>query len=464
MPDPLKQIAQQGEQTPAAEEPAKRQTAEEATGKTVAAARDFFAKVNKLDGAPEAKAEDKPKEESAPVAEKPAEKPATEPETPSSPIFGKKKSKKAEAREIADAVAEGNQKLIEAIQAKNEPVKPVEQKAATPPPEDDSDDLASQIRKLEEINPSYKGVTAKFEEFKKKEADYEAKWLAANPDEDFDPDSDEHAKFYERNEPVIKPSDLKKAEKELLREEARKEAQAAVEKQLAPIQQKQRNDEVQKRVGEKLQKTFAEVAKEAVAAVLPDFKGDDISKVAESDPLAAQVLSASANRWLPIIQSASLVYNGATVDENDPAVQGVNHMIGVLEEQVLGLPVADRTNKGKKFATLGEYAAMSRAEQARHWYIGEDEIVEYSRHRMASEAKSMYQQEQERIDNIIAARGGVQKSGHSQQKNEYAKPNTQAAFKPAPAVGGSSTPPPAPGLEKDKNLTPRVKVAKAMGW
>lgn len=486
MSDPIEKAAQ-AQSAPAATpapapeavQPPKPDAKEQAAGQAVSAARSLFARVNGLEGKP--KEEKKPEEKAAAPEEKPAEtkhaddpkkteeKTKAKPEEPVNPIFGKKKSKKAEAAELKDAVVEANRELIDTIkQSQQKAPEPAQPKAQEPQLSKGDARLLEQLKKLEEIEPSYKDVSQKFLDFKAKEAAYEAEWLKAHPDEDFDPDAQEHQKFYERNEPSIDEDDLELAKEAIITERAEKKAREKVEREMEPLKAEQRHKEVVEKLTPKLNKTFEKVAREAAAQINPELgELKELSKVAEKDPLAAEILSGVANHWLPVIQAAEFAYAGAKFDPESPDGQRLGAVVTEIEQGLLSLPKEDRSRSGKQFATLADYHKMTKAEQAKHWFVGADDITEYAGYRMKLDGQKFYQQENERLDRLAASRGYVRNSGQGQQQPAQQKPQEQpasAGFRPAPSVGAAPSASTPSALRPDPNANPRMNVAKRMGW
>jgi hypothetical protein len=473
MSDPIENAAQQASTETQNQQPPQEASAagkEQAVGRAVSAAAKLFGGLNKLEGEPK---KDEPKKEEKPAEEKPAAQDAKaeapkKPEEPVNPIFGKKKSKKAEAAEIKNAVAEGNRELVETLKAQQQqkpaPVeKPSEIELS---PKDER--LVAQLKKLEEINPSYKDVAAKFQEFKRKEAAYEAEWQKNHPDEDFDPDDAAHSKFYDKNEPSIDEDDLEAAKEALIAERAKKTAREEMEKEIAPIRQQQRHKEVVEKLAPKLTETFTSVAKEAAAAINPEFaKIKDLTKIADEDPLAAEILGGVANHWLPVIQVAEYAYNGAKFDPESADGRRLGEVVTEIEAGLQELPEEDQIRNGRKFATLEQYSKMSKAQQKNHWFVQSEDITKYASYRMKLDSQRFYSQERDRLEKLAGRLGYVRNSGQQGTKQESQKQQEQPAnsgFRAAPAVGGSSPAPAPSALRPDPNANPRMNAAKRIGW
>lgn len=473
MPDPIESVAateteKAPVQTPEAAKPAPKETRDEAAGKAVAAAR-FFARMNKLEK-PEEKEEKKvePKEEAKPEAkEEPPKK--EKPEPPPEDVKVSKRKPKLEAKkELVDALAEAQKPLVEAIQKQQkqeakapEPVKPVLSKS--------DEKMVARLKKLEEINPNYAGASDNYLSFKEKEKQYQADWEKKNPDSEFDPEDSEHSKWYERNEPSVDSDDFEEAKEALVRDQAEKVVEERIRKEFEPLKRKQAEESAVAKAAPKIEKSLQTIGRNAAAAIDPEFgKLKDLSKIGEENPIAAEILTDAANRWMPIAQAASLLYSGHPVDDNNPVFQEVGKLVGSLEEQVSQLDEDSQVRNGKQFATISEYAKMSPREQARHWYIGEDELVEFVGKRMAYEAKTRYSAEVERAEKLAAKLGYVRNSGQSKPAAAPQKQEEETRQQQSPQssvrVGGAGAPPPAPSTSNASAPTVKGRLAQKLGW
>jgi hypothetical protein len=478
MSDPIENAAEQAstetQQQPTQETAAPPAGKEQAVGRAVSAAAKLFGGLNNLEGGEkkgEPKKEDKPADgkssDQKPAEEAKAENPK-KPEEPVNPIFGKKKSKAAKAAEIKDAVAEGNRELVETIKAQQQKPAPVVEKPSEVQLSAKEQRLVAQLKKLEEINPAYKDVSTKFEEFKRKEAAYEAEWLKNHPDEDFDPDDAAHSKFYDRHEPSIDEEDLEAAKEALIAESAKRTAREEMEKEIAPIRQQQRHKDVVEALAPKLTETFTNVAKEAAAAINPEFaKIKDLTKIADEDPLAAEILGGVVNHWIPVIQAAEYAYNGAQFDPESAEGRRLGEVVTEIEQGLKSLPADEQVRDGRKFATLEEYFKMTKTDQKKHWFIQSDDITQYASYRMKLDSQKFYQQEQSRLEKLAGRMGYVRNSGQQPTKQDTQKQQEQPAnsgVRAAPAVGGSSPAPAPSALRPDPNANPKLNVAKRLGW
>ena len=469
MPDPIESVAapeadKAPVQTPEAAKPAPKETRDEAAGKAVAAAR-FFARMNKLE-----KPEDKEEKKDEPKPEAKEEPPKKEkPEPPPEDVkVSKRKSKKEAKEELVDALAEAQKPLVEAIQKQQkqeskapEPAKPVLSKS--------DEKMVARLKKLEEINPTYAGASDNYLSFKDKEKQYQAAWEKQNPDSEFEPEDSEHSRWYEKNEPSVDSDDFEEAKEALVRDQAEKAVEERIRKEFEPLKRKQAEESAVAKAAPKIEKSLQTIGRNAAAAIDPEFgKLKDLSKIGEDNPIAAEILTDAANRWMPIAQAASLLYSGHPVDDNNPVFQEVGKLVGSLEEQVSQLDDDAQVRNGKQFATISQYSKMSPREQARHWYIGEDELVEFVDKRMAYEAKTRYSAEVERIEKNASRMGYVRNSGQSKPATSTQKQEDEGRQQQTPQssvrVGGAGAPPPAPSTNNASAPTAKGRLAQKLGW
>jgi hypothetical protein len=468
MPDPIEAAAESkiAITPPAEEKPKVRETREEAAGKAVNAARSLFSRMN---NAPEEKKEDEKPVETK--AEKKAEAPKAEKkeQPPEEEKVVKRKAKKETKEDLVDALAEAQKPLVEAIRKQSEKAAPEKPEAAKPQLSKSDEKMFARLKKLEEINPNYKEASKAFLDFKEKERAYQAEWEKRNPDSEFEPDDDSHSRFYEKNEPQVDEEDFEEAKEALIREQAEKSVEERVRKELEPVRRKQQEDTAKASAAPKIEKTLVEIGRNAAAAIDPEFaKLKDLSKLADEDPIAAEILTESANRWFPLAQGASLLYSGHPADASNPVFQAVGELVSSLEEQISSMDADDQVRDGKRFATISAYSKMDDRQRARHWYIGENEVVEFVNKRMAYEAKETYAAEVKRADALAKRRGYVQntapKSSQSSTPKQEDKPPQQPYEQRSVRVGGSGAPPPAPSAGESEALKGKGGFAKKFGW
>lgn len=477
MPDPLQAVATASTETapqqaapPSAPEKPKRETKEEATGKAVNAARALFERFNGPTKKPkEEEPAEKPKEEQAKAPKEEEPQQEKKPEPPAEDVKVSKRKPKADKKDLVEALAEAQKPLVEAIQKQTKREESKVEEVPKPTLSKSDEKMVARLRKLEEINPNYKGSADNYLKFKEAERQYQSKWEAAHPDEEFDPSDDAHSKWYEKNEPSIDEDDFEEAKEALIREQAEKAAEERFRKELEPVKRKQAEESAIAKAALKIEKTLQTIGRNAAAAIDPKLgELKDLSKIGEEDPIAAEILTDTASRWMPIAQGASLLYSGHPADQNNPVFQAVGELVSTLETQISQLDEDMQVRNGKQFATIAEYAKMSPREQARHWYVGEDELVEFVDKRMAFEAKQRYDAEVKRAELLAQKRGYVPKSGQTPPQMQAARaeeqPRQQQSDQRSVRVGGSGAPPPAPATDSAASLSLKDKLAKRIGW
>lgn len=290
-----------------------------------------------------------------------------EPEEPSAPT----------AEDIARAATTAaTEAVLNASKGKEEEEVQVVPEHPELPPE--HQEFAELYAELAEMNPKkYGKIFDKIKEFGEKEAAYIDKWREENPGDDFDPESTEHRNWYARNEFKIDPLDNRRAERALTKREIKREMSEEYNKELAPIKQKMRVQELQATVGTDQRK----VAQEMIKAVVPDqkdFSKEALDKIGETDKIAGTTIMEVVPAWMGVIESARLLRDEAVpFDDTNQTHTFVANMLGELEHNISSLPPAERMHGGKQFAALATYTKMSKKDQAKHWAVSSDALVEY---------------------------------------------------------------------------------------
>ena len=313
---------------------------------------------------PKPRGRPKKKVEETEEPEEPSE--PKEPEEPSAPT----------AEDIARAATTAaTEAVLNASKDKEEEVQVVPEHPELPP---EHQEFAELYAELAEMDPKkYGKIFDKIKDFGEKEAAYIDKWREENPGDDFDSEATEHRNWYSRNEFKIDPLDNRRAERALTKREIKREMSEEYDKELAPIKQKMRVQELQATVGADQRK----VAQEMIKAVVPDqkdFTKEALDKVAETDKIAGTTIMEVVPAWMGVIESARLLRDEAIpFDDTNQTHTFVANMLGELEHNISSLPPSERMHGGKQFAALATYTKMSKTDQAKHWAVSSDALVEY---------------------------------------------------------------------------------------
>ena len=323
-----------------------------------------------------AEKENPPTETEEVEEESPEEDQEEETEEPVAEEKPKKRLKKKEpAPSYEDMAKLAGQAAAEALK-QNESNNKVEQT-----PTNDSIDLDEEdqgtyeiFNQMEKSNPDkYKGISKKFAEFVDSSKQYQQDWMAKNPDEDFDPESEEHAAFYERYEPKYTQKDFKKAEKRVDMADVLGEVEQKYQNKIEELEDKlSRRTESQPKARE----TAETAIKEMVAQVSPemekviDEKG--LEEAEKTDPLVFDKISQAAETISTMVYEIEQNKSRSgtfTPNSRNETHKYVSDFIKGREQYVKSLPASSQTWNGKSFATNSEFNRMSNADKERHWTI-----------------------------------------------------------------------------------------------
>lgn len=289
------------------------------------------------------------------------------------------------------------------------------------------------------------GITEKFDKFIAAERGYRKTWEKANPGKKFDPEGEEHAAFYEENDP-IQTEELQEAfdqsKIELIATRKAEEKMAERETKLA------REDAI-KTVTARLKALPGEVMTDLAKAVDPEL-AKDISKIGENDPAAEIVLG----RYAPTLEAmkgelvkAFSKLNYPIDDQNNPLHKAIVQATWAFENELLSKPDQQTLPDGRKLVAFEDWSKMPPDQQQRHWTIwaAPDKVGELLTRDFAAKAKAD-------LDRIRAKSGKTEKAS---APSTAPKPPEKKAEEPKKDEGSDSFPNTTKGAESggaaDKN-------------
>jgi len=356
-----------------AEETVQKEDATEEVESNLLELRKMMGLETKEDKENESKAKEEPIEESESEEEEVEEEEVEEPVEEEKP---KKRLKKKEpAPSYEDMAKLAGQAAAEALKQSDANSR-TEQAPAVDSVELDEEDQGTYeiFSQMEKSNPDkYKGISKKFADFVESSKEYQKEWMAKNPDDEFDPESDEHAAFYEKHEPKYTQKDFKKAEKRVDMADVLGEVEQKYQEKIEELEDKlSRRTESQPQARE----TAESAIKEMVAQVSPemekiiDEKG--LEEAEKADPLVYDKISQAAETISTMVyeieqnKSRSGIF---TPNSRNETHKYVSDFIKGREQYVKSLPTSSQTWNGKSFATNSEFNRMSNADKERHWTI-----------------------------------------------------------------------------------------------
>ena len=396
-----------------------------------------------------AKPADEPaKEEKKPEAK--AEKPPEEEKKPDKTIVSAKK-KPDEPLDTAKLVADTANSVAQAVAGVMKPASQPATEAAKPETsvEDTlkADDRQEYIvaKHLSETNPKFKGAEKVVLEHIKKSEEYAARWEAANQGKLFDPDADEHDEFYASLEKPWSDSEFQDALIDI-------KANQIVEKKLKGFTEKTKEIELNSarmELAPAVDKAFASAAGHLVKAM-----GDDInetimkhgfSKLEESDPIVAEVLTQTLGPLRPIIETAIQIDDPQGRFAYNPNNE-LHQQWGEILLEGEAMCSGKKDDHGRMFASRMQYSKMSKTQKEKHWYLTSEHIIKGVVEFAAKTAKEIAQKEKERITKVAQSMGYTAKEAEPKKteatdKKEEKKPEVvaPAAVKPvSPSAGGDA--------------------------
>lgn len=393
------------------------------------------------------------KEEPKP-AEKPIEKPAAkadpkskekkEPKDGFDPDLPTPPKAKIDAGEIREIVRETVKGAMEATQSKA-PKTPKPEEPVMP---------AEVIKKSELIDildkevPELKGLKAATTEFYKPgglEEQYRKQWMADNPGKPFKKDSEEHDEWFAENDPLVKVQDDQWDDARDLRATKRATDIAQRTTQRAFDEQNQRQA-VERSAGE-TRTALDEIAIDTISGLSPELaeKAKDPSKLQlnEEDPVAEHVLLQSINRYAPAVRGVIEIFGGVPYDPVNPTHKAVNDIGVELEDQLAKMPVKGALRGNLQFSKISDYSRMPASEQAKHWTIGKQDILNYVKILSKKQSTDLYNQLTKRKLGTKTEPGTT--NGKPQKQEE---PEETIA---SPSVGSTTPAPPAGGANGSAN-------------
>lgn len=378
--------------------------------------------------------------ETAPAATTEAK--PTEETTPAQPKRRVKKPELDPTQLIEASASAGARAAVEAIKATQPPPSATETPAIVAPedfakalPDEWAEDADTYLEMARLQPDKYGDLPKRLVAYSKAEEGYIRKWQRDHPGEEFDPESADHADFYETNTPDINPRDFKQAERSIVKRQAIAEVQQEFQPEIEELRSAKRSQAVQPIMHRESMETLGEI----LGAINKDYaklieKPEKISELAQSDQLGAEVATQVADATIPLVQTVIALHSGvAAYDERNPVHNQVFRLILDAEDKIAAMGHADQVDqKGRLFARREDYLKMSKAEQARHWFLGQDEMLEILKGQARNRAGNLYKAQQTRLEAWAKAHG-------------YAKPDvTNAARATQPAKPTETTPAAAP--------------------
>jgi len=370
-----------------------------------------------------------------PVAAPPAP-PAAAP--PADPAAGKKgKAKKAPAP--VDPIAVASSAATAATEAAIRTIQ-----GSTPKPANPVDALSDDDKRDYEVAQHLARLDSRYADAPKiildhinRAEDYATRWETANPGKEFNASDEEHDVFFATLQRPWSANDFSEARIDLAAEKKMERYRQEHEGSLQTVQQDQAHIELAPVVDRKFNDA---------TVLLSKAVGDDVHKLLttggwdelhKADPVTAQVLAATLDQLHPFIEAAIEIDDPrqrVRINTKNEAHANWNRVVSVGEAGLVGQP----DDGGRMFARRADYVRMTPAQQAAHWYLTTDMIIQGALDYAAEQVKNVANTQNERLKSMGFTR----------------TPAAPGATPPTPPPNPAPPNPPAPSV--DKPISPTV--------
>lgn len=339
-----------------------------------------------------ATARNKQPEEKPEVAEEPAAKPRR-----------RKKAETAEeepepltARQAADIAASAAAAAVREARKAEETAKPAAPVPEAIPlilPEDDEDQRQTYEFLIASKPEKWGDLPKRVQEFSQKEKVYREKWETENPGGEWNPNDEDHNDFYEKNQPRVPDKELREAGFQLAVREAKEELRKEVQPELESL----RNKETLNTIMPKLAAAVGELDAAIMEGMNPDYvkaleSREELQALFARDQDAQKFGKEVANDFRPLAETIVKLENGIPFNPKDKLHQSVQILHHEAEADIMKTPESARLDdQGRSFIRRVEYEAMKPAEKARHWTLGQAELLIVVREQAKNVVKNLYQ-------------------------------------------------------------------------
>ena len=227
--------------------------------------------------------------------------------------------------------------------------------------------------------------------------DYQKKWEADHPGEDFDLDSGEHTAWRDKNEPDID-------EDEITRAEGRVDALQAIERR--------DNERAQSAFAESLATDAAKAAQDSIQEMMSFADGKpraSLEDLDKDDPVAALVVTPFLERAATVSATITTLLtpgSPAQFTATNPVHAEVARMVQHYEGEIMKLPPENRLDgKGRQYVPAADYVKLTPVERQRAWTFrfAPDEMRALATQSIRDEAKRRYDATKPRLQPVPAA-------------------------------------------------------------
>lgn len=369
----------------------------------------------------------------------------------------KAKAKPAQRQELdetriaeiaADAGARASTETLARIE-KDRPKPAEKQTEDFKPPKEYADQFQTFKAMAKNKPEQYGNLVEDFKTFVKDEDTYIKDWKREHPGETWNGEAEDHNDFYARATPTYDDKDFRKAEISIeladARKELRKEVLDEVEPRLKKLDEMERNETFRA-----LQPTIASAERAAMGSILkaidPAYdkftEPAELAKLKDEDPVAFDIALEVGRDAVPFVAEVTRLFksNGAIkADQANPLHNYINSYATKMGELIKALPADEQVRDGKKFATWNEFSQLNANQQAKHWTLSDQDLIERKLLDAQEIAKERVDQENKKLTTWAKRKGLAQGNAQdSQPKPAASKPEPPA--KPLPAKENNGSP------------------------
>lgn len=300
-----------------------------------------------------------------------------------------------------------------------------------------------EIAKYAEDNFSdYKGLTAQYKEFFRKQKEYLEKRLTEDPEAQLDDTDHEYQAFLKRSQPVFTQDDMEKVIEKRTMEKAKEEAIKEIEPEIQRIKEEQRRQKILPEVNRLKDQTVKEIGD-----IIPDemkafLEENDLDKAREEDPVRFDIVDKIATAHRNSMFAFHEITQGLT--PYDPSNQTHIRLATWLDQMQATMP----DKNGKKFVPIQDYQALTKKEQAKSYTITPEDVLKSAK----DAAKRYINSEINALDERLRKSGYVKSTATEQPESVQPKPR-----KPVPRQGHTAN------VDKQKEEK-KNSVASVLGY
>lgn len=288
------------------------------------------------------------------------------------------------------------------------------------------------FKAMAKVDAKYSKLADQFIKVAKSTADLKRRWERDHPGEIFNPQDEEHDEFFASNRVDYDKRDYKRAEHQMATEGHDNPRIAELEKKHKEYAARDRAKELSSVAAKSWAKHVGHLV-EYVDPQIAKLVAKDPSKLQEEYPVEGPEIWRAGEALEAISSQAYLILDDTGYfppRDGDNIHQHIINLIHRHEPRLANAPADERMLNGKEFATWSQWARMTPQEQAKHWHLGAEEVVDIAAQEMADAVKQQVTELNERI-NARAKRSNPDSKepkhelkGHSATRSPTASPSS----------------------------------------